>query len=79
MNIYSLKDVKSGYMSLTLYKNDELAVRAFKNMLSSDERNLVTMNPEDFELYRVGSFDLDSGIIVSDVKFVCNGTIKYED
>ena len=48
MNIYSLKDTKSGYMSLMLYKNDELAIRAYKNLLSSGERNQVTMNPEDF-------------------------------
>lgn len=75
MNIYSLKDVKSGYMSLMLYKNDELAIRAFKNMLQSGERNQVTMNPEDFELFSVGSFELDSGIIVSEVRFVCNHTI----
>lgn len=75
MNIYSLKDVKSGYMSLMLYKNDELAVRAYKNLLSSGERNQVTMNPEDFELFCVGSIDLDSGIIVPEVRFVCNHTI----
>ena len=75
MNIYSLKDTKSGYMSLMLYKNDELAIRAYKNLLSSGERNQVTMNPEDFELYSLGSIDLDSGVITSEVRFVANHTI----
>ena len=55
MNIYSLKDVKSGFMSLMLYKNDELAIRAYKNLLISGERNQVTMNPEDFELFCLGT------------------------
>lgn len=78
MNIYSLKDVKSGYMSLMLYKNDELAVRAYKNLLTSGTDNIVVRNPEDFELYSLGTVDMDSGIINSDVRFVCNHTVVGE-
>lgn len=72
MNIYTLKDVKSGYGSPMVFKNDELAIRAYKNMLSDKTPNLVTMNPEDFELWCLGYYDQDSGIIKSDVRFVHN-------
>lgn len=79
MFIYSLKDVKSGFMSLMLFKNDDLAKRSFKNMLSDPTPNLVTMNPEDFELWCIGEFDSDSGVIVSNVRFVANAQIKTND
>ena len=72
MKLYALKDVKSGFMSIMLFKNDELAKRAYQNMLKDTQPNLVTMNPEDFELWCLGDYDQDSGIIQSEVRFVAN-------
>lgn len=74
MNIYALKDVKCGFMNPMTFKNDELANRAYKNMLADNQPNLVTMNPEDFELWCLGNYDQDSGIIKSDVRFVASAT-----
>lgn len=71
-NLYALKDVKSGFMSILIFKNDELAKRAYENMLCDKTPNIVTMNPEDFELWCLGSYDHDSGIIKSEVRFVAN-------
>lgn len=74
MKLYSLKDVKSGFMSIMLFKNDELAIRAYQNMLADKQPNLVTMNPNDFELWCLGDYDQDCGAIVSDVRFVASST-----
>lgn len=73
-NLYALKDVKSGFMSILVLKNDELAKRSYKNMLADPTPSLVNQNPEDFELWCLGSYDQDSGIIISDVRFVASAT-----
>lgn len=70
MKIYALKDVKSGFMNPMPFKNDELAIRAYTNMLADKQPNLVSMNPEDFELWCLGDYDQDSGIIKSEIRFV---------
>lgn len=74
MYLYSIKDVKSGFLSVSPFKNDELAKRAYLNLLNDPHPNQVSMNPEDFELWCVGSFDQDSGIINSEVRFVASAT-----
>lgn len=71
-NLYALKDVKSGFMSILVLKNDDLAIRSYKNMLNDSQSNIVNTNPEDFELWCLGSYDTDSGLISPNVRFVCS-------
>lgn len=78
-NVYSLKDLKSDYGSPMLFSNDELAIRAFKNMLADTTPNLLTMNPEDFELYCLGTLDTDSGILCSNIRFVFNCSMARKE
>ena len=58
--IYSMRDKLDGYMGLKLEGNDNVAIRNF-SILVNDPSLSVSYNPDDFDLYKVGTFDSDSG------------------
>ena len=60
-NIYVIRDYKVGYTNLVLDLNDAVAVRGFKSVLTPD--SLQYNNPKDFALFKVGTFDTETGII----------------
>lgn len=74
MKLYSIYDKKAKQFSdPTMCINDDVAKRMMQQTLSK------TMFPDDYELYMVGEFDVDSGFIVGDgVKIapVCISTIE---
>lgn len=60
--VYSMRDSKTGFMSVTLDQNDDAAARNFSHaVLTSD--GILRTHAEDFSLYRLGSFDTDSGLL----------------
>lgn len=75
MKIYSIKDNKIGYMSPLYLQNDGVAVREFTNARNSTQKNIVNENPEDKELWCLGEFDDQTGVITSEVRYL----IKAED
>lgn len=75
MKIYSIKDTKIGFMSQFNMQNDGVAIRALKNARNAEQPNDVNTNPEDKELWCLGEFDDQTGMICSDVRFI----IKAED
>lgn len=64
MQIYSIKDLKGDFTAVFCLPNDEYAVRSLPMMAKSNE--LYARYPEDFALYRVGTFDFESGIIAAE-------------
>lgn len=64
-NLYAIKDIKSGFADPCLQANDAVAVRSFENSIPflSDKVGIPT---SDFQLWRVGQFDVDSGMLVPD-------------
>lgn len=50
---------------------DELAVRRFNYIMSQSP-----MVAQDMQLFKLGEFDLETGLIVSSVEFVCNYDVK---
>lgn len=74
--MYSLFDKTSEEFNAPfLMKNDKLAIKAVKTFLAGKE-NQVTIN--DFDLYCVGTFDVDNGKVKSlfipiDLKEQVNG------
>lgn len=71
MKIYSVKDVKVGFMSPFIRSNDSLAIRDFKDAISDDHpTNALHKHPEDYELWCLGEFLQDSGVIKSEPKFL---------
>lgn len=63
MRIYSLLDRKlKEYGSLVLGNNDEAVKRAIKDGIPGSN-NVIAAHPEDFDLYYLGDFDMESGLI----------------
>lgn len=73
MNVYAVRDVKSTYMSPILGSNDAQAMRSFRAGMRSVPDFEVA--PTDFELYRIGEFDSDSGLLTPCVPpvWICSG------
>lgn len=71
MYLYSIKD-DAAQCFMTLSPSQNLAV--VRRQLSAavntpDNKNLYHTNPEDFSLYCVGTFDEQTGVVTSDIKF----------
>ena len=61
--LYAIKDVKSGFSDPCTQVNDAVAVRSFEQQIHSIAANLG-IPVSDFQLWRCGKFDCDSGILV---------------
>lgn len=76
MNIYSIKDCKSGrFITPFAHQNDNTAKRELKlGINSKDKKVIYAAYPEDFQLFRLGQFDEVQGKITPEEDFVCNFT-----
>lgn len=60
--IYAIKDVYTGYLNPTFEGNDSVARRNFEHaVLRAD--SLLYSHPKDYDLYRIGMFDSETGVI----------------
>lgn len=64
-NVYSIRDVKTGFMTPTIEVNDDTAIRNFSHAVVNSD-NILFSFAKDFALYRIGSFDSDSGVLSSE-------------
>lgn len=62
LSIFAIKDTKTGFLSMTTEQNVQCAVRNFDHAMKNTQSLLYT-HPEDFELYHLGEYDTESGII----------------
>lgn len=63
-NIYSIRDNKTAFMAPQLDINHKSAVRNFDLTLATvSGDSIMGYAPEDFDLYFIGSFDTESGIV----------------
>lgn len=60
--LYAMRDIKIGFLSPTVDVNDATAVRNFDTMIRKSS-DVLHFHKEDFELYKIGSYDTDSGIV----------------
>ena len=70
--IYTILDTVSEEYSTPFYsKNDDTAKRDFYNVIDNPE-TLYGSTPKDFKLYRVGSWDNETGLInaLESVQFI---------
>lgn len=63
LKIYSIKDTKAGFMNPIYLQNDEIAIRSIKKAANDVQPNAVNDFPEDKELWYLGTFDEDTGLI----------------
>lgn len=72
--LYAVRDVKSTYMSPVVGSNDAQAMRSFRaGMRTVPEFDVA---PADFELYRIGEYNNDSGLLNPTIPpvWICSGT-----
>lgn len=62
--LYSIRDIKSIYQIPFNLPNDDVAIRTFK-MLCKDDSTDFGKFPEDMELWKVGYFNTENGVIMA--------------
>lgn len=60
-NVYCVHDAAVGFLRPAIDQNDAVTMRHFQAMVNESPE--MMMKPEDFTLYRIGSFDTDTGAI----------------
>lgn len=72
--IYSIRDVRTGFMTPTMDANDASAARNFHHSVLHSTGILLSY-AQDFSLYRLADFDSDSGVItpLTPIVFVTDG------
>lgn len=72
-SVYTVRDQKTGWLPPTYDQNDNSAMRNFKFACSRKD-STMNFSPADFDLFRIGVFDSDTGIFTpSDPVFLMNG------
>ena len=66
MGIFSIKDLKAGFQQIFLSANEAVAMRDFGQICCKPDTNYNNF-PADYELYKVGEFDTDTGIADTNV------------
>ena len=77
LNVYSMKDTKVGKFCRSFdAPNDEFAKEMLKNAVQKrdpkENVDLLALYPEDFQLFKVATFDEDTGVYTSEIKFIAN-------
>lgn len=64
--VYAIKDAKTSFMPCNVDYNDASAIRNFEHAVMASD-SLMRSHPADYTLYRLGSFNSETGIILSKV------------
>lgn len=70
-NIYAIKDLKTGFLPPTVEYNDNAAIRGFEHGCKQ-VNSLFYTHPGDYQFWKLGSYDTESGELFSDIKFLCD-------
>lgn len=74
INLYSIKDTKLGkYCQPFTAPNDEIAKRILTSTIRAGGNNIADY-PEDFQIYKLGSYNEDTGELTTENKFLANAT-----
>lgn len=73
-NLYSIYDRKSNNFEKHFWMdiNDECAIRTITNITNSLVPSELSENPEDYQLYKLGEIDLETGKITPMNEFLKN-------
>lgn len=73
--IYTYRDTKVGFLMPQCDQNDGTAIRGFSYAVNNNE-GMMNFSPKDFDLYKIGEFDTDTGVIIPEATpiLVCSGS-----
>lgn len=60
-NIYSVRDVHTGFLAPNVNISDGAAKRDFAYAINNAD-SIMAFNPKDFDLYKLGTFDTDGAV-----------------
>lgn len=63
VSMFSVRDLQSGFNQPWIDKNDECAIRGFSYSMKSND--IMGFRPSDFQLFKVGTFDMETGAVDS--------------
>jgi len=85
--IFAVHDVKANaYLPPFFMHNDELAKRTFSDCIMS-EKHAFSHHPADYTLFHLGSFDDDTGVIITNnshtslgngIEFIAHTSVQEE-
>lgn len=78
--LYSVRDsVADQFMAPSVADNDNVAIRDFRIAMNRTDLFLY-QNPQDFDLFCIGTYDTNSGLIspVDPPKNICTGLAALE-
>lgn len=64
--VYAYRDASFGFGSPIVEQNELTAVRGFKFAISGKD-GIMNFSPQDFDLYRIGSYDNDKGEMIPEM------------
>lgn len=76
LTFYAVKDLMTErFMNPALSESDAVAIRQFKSNI--EHINLWKDNPQDFDLWSLGTYDDETGEITAEMHKVVNGRSIY--
>lgn len=75
MKMYSMKDLKMGEFSPVLMGMNDAHVSRIIAESFQGQNHTVSKFPGDYDLYEVGDFSLESGVVTSELRFVTNVSV----
>lgn len=72
-NLYSIKDTKMGFQQIFILPNNAAAIRWFGDACQNKE-SPYNKHPEDYQLFKVGTINEDTGELVSETAFLENAS-----
>lgn len=63
--VYVIRDQRTSFMTPTFDFNDQSAIRNFEHAMGQ-ANSLMNSHSEDYSVYRIGTYDTSTGMIVSE-------------
>lgn len=70
--LYALKDVTSdSFGTIFEARSDDAAKRSISQHCSLEPTTMFAMYPQDYQLWRLGNFDRNTGVLLSGPEYLC--------
>lgn len=78
--MFAIRDKYTCFMNPTVDQSVESAKRGFSYAINNNP-GLMNFAPSDYDLYQIGEFDSESGVIkpLKAIKFICNGVEVFNE
>ena len=79
--LYAIKDIKSGSFGSPVAEiNEAVFIRTLTKEINENTRSSLYSWPEDFQLFKIGEYDTETGSIKACVEFIRNlGELKHAE